>query len=86
MLKHYAVHNYKGLTSIEQAMIGAGTQEKSWARDRHKSSGRHTSHSNTLSGCKLWAQYSPLAGERYGTVPIHGPAAALPVPSLKPKL
>ena len=38
----------------------------SWARDHRKSGGRCTSHLNTFSGCKLWAQYSPQAGESKG--------------------
>ena len=85
MLKHFAVHDYKGLhkiliSSVEQATIrGWNSGVMSWARDRRKSSGRHTSHSSTLSGYKLWAQYSHLAGERYGMVPIRSPAVALPI-------
>ena len=51
---------------LSKQQFGAGTQEKSWARDHRKSSGRRTSHSNTLSDYKLRAQYSPLqASERY---------------------
>ena len=68
MLKHFAVHDYKGLHKylvLSKERFGAGTPGvMSWARDRRKSSGGRTSHSNTLPGCELWAQYSPLAGER----------------------
>ena len=65
MLKHFAVHDYKGLHRYLVLRFGAGTPGvMSWARDHRKSSDGCTSHLNTLPGCKLWAQYSPLAGER----------------------
>ena len=60
MLKQFTVHDYKGLHKylvLSKQRFGAGTPGvMSWARDRHRSSGRRTSHSNTLSGCKAWAQ------------------------------
>ena len=59
------LHKRKAWDRGYKQRFGAGTPGvMSWARDRRKSSGGRTSHSNTLSGCKLRAQYSPLAGER----------------------
>ena len=59
VLKHFTIHDYKGLHKylvLSKQRFGAGTPGvMSWARDRRKSSGRRTSYSNILSGCKAWA-------------------------------
>ena len=83
MLKHFAIHDYKDLHKylvLSKQRFGAGTPGvMSWARDRCKSSGRRTSHSNTLSGCKARAQIALWqVKDKHGSYSILGSGMTRP--------
>ena len=65
---------------LSKQRFGAGTPGvMSWARDRRKSSGGRTSHSNTLSGCKAQARIALWQmKDKHGSYSILGSGMTCP--------